>query len=273
MNSREIVRRTLAFEYPERAARSFEPSDVVFGGPEIFNPLDKWRRIGERSWERTDEWGNVWRRVDATSKGQVVRGALEDLEDVATCPLPDFSDPSFYVHARRIFTQAPEQWHIGSIQGFTFKMAQSLRRFDQYLMDLVSEPAKIALLHNRIDEQIGLQIQRLSEAGADSVMAWEDWGTQARTFVSPRLWRQEFKPRYRSLCAKAHSLGCSVILHSCGKLTEIVPDLIECGVDVLQFDQPRIHGIDTLAKIQQRTHVTFWCPSTFRRRCKPATKR
>jgi uroporphyrinogen-III decarboxylase len=139
-------------------------------------------------------------------------------------------------------------------------MAQALRKFDQYLMDLVSEPARIVLLHDRIDEQIRWQIQRLREAGADSIMAWEDWGTQARTFVSPRLWRQEFKPRYRSLCTYAHSLNCSVILHSCGKLTEIVPDLIECGVDVLQFDQPRIHHIETLAQIQRRSRVTFWCP-------------
>ena len=260
MNPREIVRRTLAFEYPERVAHSFEPSDVIFGGSEIPNPLTEWRKIAEHAWERTDEWGNVWRRVDATSKGQVVRGVLEDLQDVATCPLPDFSDRSLYVHAQEIFASAPELWHIGSIQGFTFKMAQGLRKFDQYLMDLVSEPAKIALLHDRIDEQIGWQIQRLSESGADSVMAWEDWGTQARTFISPRLWRREFKPRYRSLCIRAHDLGCSVILHSCGKLTEIVPDLIECGVDVLQFDQPRIHGIETLAQIQQRSRVTFWCP-------------
>ena len=200
MNSREIVRRTLTFEYPERVAHSFEANDFVFGGPEIPNPLDKWWRVGEHGWQRTDEWGNLWGRVDETSKGQVVKGALEALDRVAVCPLPDFSEPSLYVHAREVFSHAPEQWHIGSVQGFTFKMAQALRKFDQYLMDLVSEPAKIALLHDRIDEQIGWEIQRLSEAGADSVMAWEDWGTQVRTFVSPRLWRQEFKPRYRSLC-------------------------------------------------------------------------
>ena len=260
MNPREIVRRTLTFQAPERVAHSFEPSDVVFGGPEMPNPLAEWRKVGERGWERTDEWGNLWGRVDETSKGQVIKGALEDLDGVAACPLPDFSNPSLYVHAREIFSRAPEQWHIGSVQGFTFKMAQALRKFDQYLMDLVSEPAKIARLHDRIDEQIGWQIQRLGEAGADSVMAWEDWGTQARTFVSPQLWRWEFKPRYQYLCQKAHSLGCSVILHSCGKLTAIVPDLIECGVDVLQFDQPRIHGIETLAQIQQRDRVTFWCP-------------
>ena len=49
-------------------------------------------------------------------------------------------------------------------------------------------------------------------------------------------------------------------MHSCGKVTDIVPDLMEAGVDLLQFDQPRIHGIDTLKRWQDQEPVTFWCP-------------
>ena len=260
MNSREIVRRTLAFENPERIAHSFAPSDFIFGAAQIPNPLGAWRKVGEHAWQRTDEWGNVWGRVDDTSKGQVIQGVLDDLNKVATCPFPDFADPAHYARAREIFASHPDLWRIGDVEGFTFKMAQQLRKFDQYLVDLITEPDKITRLHDRIDEQIRWQIQRLSEAGADSIMFREDWGTQERTFISPRLWRQEFKPRFTALCAQAHSLNLSVIMHSCGKLTAIVPDLIECGVDVLQFDQPRLHGIDTLAEMQRRSKVTFWCP-------------
>ena len=49
-------------------------------------------------------------------------------------------------------------------------------------------------------------------------------------------------------------------MHSCGKITSIVPELIEAGVDVLQFDQPTLHGIDTLARFQESAKITFWCP-------------
>jgi uroporphyrinogen decarboxylase len=259
MDCREIVRRTLAFEYPARVARSFEPSDFVVSGPEIPNPLDKWRKINDREWRRTDEWGNVWGRVDGTSKGQIIHGILNDLGEVASCPFPDFANAAYYTHAQEIFAGQPDKWHIGSVQGLTFKMAQQLRRFDQYLMDLVTEPRQISRLHDRIDEQIQYQIKRLHQAGADSIMFWEDWGTQAQTFISPHLWRVEFKPRFIRLVAEAHALGLSVIMHSCGKITAILPDLIECGIDVFQFDQPCIHGIDTLAEMQQG-RVTFWCP-------------
>jgi uroporphyrinogen decarboxylase len=259
MNSREIVKRTLNFDHPDRVAHSFEPSDFVFGGPEIPNPLDAWRKIDERQWQRTDEWGNIWGRVDDTSKGQIIHGILEDLSEVATFLLPDFANAAHYIHAKETFAQQPDKWHVGSVQGFTFKMAQQLRRFDQYLIDLVMEPHRISQLHDRIDEQILWQIKRLQQTGADSIMFWEDWGTQAQTFISPKLWRTEFKPRFMNLVAGAHALGLTVIMHSCGKITSILPDLIECGVDVFQFDQPRIHGIDTLSELQQG-HVTYWCP-------------
>ena len=207
LNSREIVQRTFAFERPERVAHFFEPSDFVFGGAQIPNPLGEWRKVSERQWQRTDEWGNVWARADESSKGQVIRGVLQDLNAVDTCPLPDFSNPMHYAGAAQVFAGSPDQWHIGSVQGLTFKMAQQLRRFDQYLVDLVTERDKIIRLHNRIDERIRWQITRLSEAGAGSLMFWEDWGTQLQTLISPRLWRAEFKPRFIALVGYAHSRG------------------------------------------------------------------
>jgi uroporphyrinogen decarboxylase len=49
-------------------------------------------------------------------------------------------------------------------------------------------------------------------------------------------------------------------MHSCGKIEAIVPGLIKAGVDALQFDQPDLHGIDTLAAYQENAKITFWCP-------------
>jgi hypothetical protein len=49
-------------------------------------------------------------------------------------------------------------------------------------------------------------------------------------------------------------------MHSCGKIEGIVPGLMEAGVDVLQFDQPDLHGIDILAAHQKQGRITFWCP-------------
>jgi uroporphyrinogen decarboxylase len=49
-------------------------------------------------------------------------------------------------------------------------------------------------------------------------------------------------------------------MHSCGQIEPIVPGLIDAGIDLLQFDQPDLHGIDTLAGRQENATITFWCP-------------
>jgi uroporphyrinogen decarboxylase len=261
MTSREIIQRTLEFNYPDRVAHSFEPgSDFATASPEIPDHDGAWKRIDNQVWERTDIWGNVWCRIDETSMGEIKQGALSNIDDAGTFPLPDFANPAFYLNAKEHYAQYPDQWHIGYINGFSFSMARKLRRLEQYLEDILLSRDKIAILHDRIDDQIKLQMAQMKTVGADSIMIAEDWGTQIQTLISPPLWREEFKPRFKTLCSYAHRLGLKVFMHSCGKITAIISDLIEAGIDVFQFDQPRIHGIDTLAAYQKKNKITFWCP-------------
>jgi uroporphyrinogen decarboxylase len=260
MKPREIVTRTINFTNPERVARSFHPSDFIDGAPVLPNPDGEWRLIGNDTWERKDEWGNLWRRLDPTSKGEIAVGVVQDLNDASTCLLPDFSDPRFYQEARRTFNENSDLYPIGYIHGYTFSITRKLRRMEQYLMDLLLERDKLRILHDRIDEKIRNQILRLHECGADAIMLAEDWGTQLDLIINPKLWREEFKPRFKSLNDYAHNLGLKVFMHSCGKMTVIIPDLIETGIDLLQFDQPQIHGIDHLATFQQQNLITYWCP-------------
>jgi len=260
MDSREIVNKTLCFENPERVARSFFESEFISVWPKVPNPKGQWVKINNREWERIDEWGNTWRRIDDTSKGEIVRGVLEDINDVETIPLPDFSNPEYYQTAKKIFIDNPDKYHIGGVHGFAFSIARKMRKLEQYLVDLILEREKIHVLQDRIDRIIMFQIRSFAEAGADAIIFCEDWGTQTQTLISPSLWRNEFKPRFIKLCSFAHGLGLKVFMHSCGKITDIIPDLIKAGIDLLQFDQPRLHDIDTLKEMQRLGKITFWCP-------------
>ena len=103
-------------------------------------------------------------------------------------------------------------------------------------------------------------IVNYAQAGADCVMFPEDWGTHHTTLVNPDLWYRMFFPRFKRLCAIAHENNLKVFMHSCGQIEPIVPGLIKAGIDLLQFDQPDLHGIDILAKHQETAHITFWCP-------------
>ena len=108
MTSREIMKRTLEFEGPERVARSFKPSDMVGGGPQLPNPAGEWKKINDREWQRTDEWGNIWRRIEDISKGEIHAGALGNLDEVETFPLPDFNNSGYYAAVKREFDQHPD---------------------------------------------------------------------------------------------------------------------------------------------------------------------
>ena len=260
MTSKEIVRRTIDYGEPERVARSFHDSDICDAGCAAMTHATQWQEVGNGRWERTDEWGNIWARVDPTSKGEVVRGVLEDISAMDSYEFPDYSRPEDYARVSQRRAEIPDKWLNGGIPGFAFNIARKMRKLGQYLMDLVLESDRMHELHDRIDRMVEYMIRNYAATGVDGVMFCEDWGTQNQTLISPEMWREEFFPRFQKLCGVAHDLGLKVFMHSCGKIEAIIPGLMEAGIDVLQFDQPDLHGIDTLASHQKNGTITFWCP-------------
>lgn len=260
MTSKEIVQRTIEYGYPERVAITFHDSDTRDIACKAQTKATEWREVGGGHWERFDEWGNLWGRVDPTSKGEVIRGVLDDLDAIDAYEFPDYSRNEIYADMVKARQQAADKWLNGCLPGFAFNIARNMRKLDRYLMDLLLEADRMHVLHDRIDAMLADMIRNYAASGADGIMLWEDWGTQERTLISPALWEEEFAPRFRKLCGLAHRLGLKVFMHSCGRIGAIVPGLIAAGVDVLQFDQPDLHGIDELAAYQESARITFWCP-------------
>ncbi|MFH1615690.1 MAG: uroporphyrinogen decarboxylase family protein [Planctomycetota bacterium] len=260
MNPRQIVCKTLDFQNPKRVAHSFEPSDIIYCTYQTKTHATDWEKIDDKNWRRLDEWGNTWARVDSTSKGEVLKGVLDNLDDLGKYDFPDFSNPLDYELAGKIRHENPDRYLLGGIPGFPFNIARKLRRLDKYLMDIVLEPDRIHLLHDRIEKPITQMIRSYASAGADAILFCEDWGTQQQLLISPQLWLKEFFPRFQRLCTLAHESSLKVWMHSCGRIEAIIPHLIKAGIDVLQFDQPDLHGLDNLAAYQLNAGITFWCP-------------
>ncbi len=260
LTSHEIVSQTLSFSSPERIARSFEPADFVWVNTTAKTFTTDWTKDENNVWFRLDEWGNRWGRVEDTSKGEVVHGVLQSFDDLNQLKVPDYSNPSDYTIVREMRESHMDKWLIGAMPGFTFNVARKMRRIDQYLLDLAANPEEVSALHDKVDEALSYMIVNYANAGVDCVMFPEDWGTQLRTFISPRMWNREFFPRFQRFCDLAHKNGIKVFMHSCGQISSIMPGLIEAGIDLFQFDQPDLHGIDTLAKYQSDHGVTFWSP-------------
>jgi hypothetical protein len=268
MTSREIVLRTLEFRHPERIALSLPdpyPDDIAWAGA---SPDPKWKPSRSfdpekgRMWE--DEWGNVWAATTDFYQGEVVQGALQDWCQLDSYRMPTFDDPGRYERAAASFAAHPDRFRLGGLPGFPFAVMRYLRRMDIFLADLLLHPGEVERLGERVTALLCRCIDNWASAGADGVFFCEDWGTQDRLLVSPAMWRSIFKPYFTTLCDHAHGRGLSVWMHSCGYIHDIIEDLIECGIAVLQLDQPGLYGIDRLAG-EFGGRVTFWCPVDIQR--------
>ena len=75
-------------------------------------------------------------------------------------------------------------------------------------------------------------------------MFGDDWGDQQGVIVGPERWRKFFKPKYAKIYETVHKKGKYVISHSCGSVADIIPDIIEIGLDVLESVQPEAQGMN-----------------------------
>ena len=72
------------------------------------------------------------------------------------------------------------------------------------------------------------------EGKPDGIWFFEDMGFKEKPFMSPAMYRDIIFPAHKQTFDYAHSIGCPVILHSCGYVEQFIPGLIEAGMDCLQ---------------------------------------
>jgi hypothetical protein len=262
MDSRTLIKQVLAFAGAPRIGFNLPrpwPTDLAhawIGPPPGFDPQ---RRTEGDSEVWLDEWGCTWKRLGGITKGEVVRGAIADWKDLDAWQPPDYGLASRYDGARRIFAEAGGKYRIGHIPTCAFSVTRNVRRLDNFLADCLLEPERVRVLNERVVAEMEKAVRRLADAGAAAVMFGEDWGTQDRLLISPRTWRDLFLPCFERVCGAAGEAGLDIWMHSCGNIWEIIPELIDVGVRVLQFDQPALYGIERLNEAFGG-RVTFECP-------------
>ena len=79
-----------------------------------------------------------------------------------------------------------------------------------------------------------LEVLFAEEGAPDGLFFYEDMGFKEKPFMSPGMYEALIQPAHAMLFGYAHSLGCKVIVHSCGYVEPLVPGMIEAGMDCLQ---------------------------------------
>lgn len=129
-----------------------------------------------------------------------------------------------------------------------FEWGTFLRRMDNFLMDLVAEPAQVeALLDALLERHLASLAQACAAVGdvVDIIRFGDDLGTNNGPFMSPKTYRELFKPRHTQLCDYVHRHSrMKTFLHSCGSIRALLPDLIEAGFDVINPVQTTCRGME-----------------------------
>ena len=100
-------------------------------------------------------------------------------------------------------------------------------------MDLGRPPQAFRDFLQRLHAFYVEELTRWAKTDVDALMFMDDWGSQQGLLISPDLWRELFKPLYAEYIDIAHRHGKHAFMHSDGYITDIIPDLIEIGLDAL----------------------------------------
>ncbi len=144
-----------------------------------------------------------------------------------------------------------------------FEWGTFLRRMDNFLMDLYTEPEEVERMLDALMELHLNTLEKVCEAVGDVVdilRFGDDLGMDSGPFMSPEVYRKIFKPRHAKLCGyvKKHS-GMHTFLHTCGSIYRLIPDLIEAGYDIINPVQTNCFEMEPeRLKREFGKDITFW---------------
>lgn len=172
-------------------------------------------------------------------------GNVSSVAELAEAVFPDLTNPQRYAG----LAEQVQRWHADGLAvagspphlgGELFETAYRLRGFQQFLLDLVEQPA---LANYLLDQLTAVAIHNalvLAQAGVDVLLLDDDVAMPTGLVLSPALWREYFKPRLRSIIDLAREAAPNLLVfyHSDGNFTRLIPDLVEIGVNAINPVQP-----------------------------------
>jgi uroporphyrinogen decarboxylase len=271
MESRELVKQTLEFASPPRIPRQLwtlpwaeshypqELKKIQTDFPDdLINSPGFYRKqpivIGDPYIIGTyiDEWGcnftSFQNGVIGEVKNPVVR-SWDDLDKVRF-PVEELTVDIDQVNA---FCRSTGKFVMGGCCPRPFERMQFLRKSDNLYMDLGEESAEFYKLLHRLHEFFMKEMDLWSST---EVNFMDDWGSQRSLLISPAMWRRIFKPLYKDYIDIAHSHGKYIFMHSDGYIADIIPDLIELGLDAIN-SQLFCMDIESLGE-KFKGKITFW---------------
>jgi uroporphyrinogen decarboxylase len=205
--------------------------------------------------EYTDEWGCTFTNLQEGIIGEVKHPLIATWDDFSQYK-PPLRRLTFDRDAVNDFHRTSDHFVLSGCQNGIFERLQFLRGTQNLMIDLAEQPAELFELIQRIHHQFMAEYELWARTDVDAIFFMDDWGAQERLLISPRTWRKIFKPLYKDFIDLAHANGKYAFMHSDGYIQDILPDMVELGLDALN-SQLFCMDIEAIGR-QFRGRITFW---------------
>ena len=183
----------------------------------------------------------------------------ETLADVEKYPWPD-PDYCDFTDVYRAVERFPDKMVFTGLWSPFFHQVADFFGMENYFIKMYECPEVVEAVTERIvDYYVAANEKYFSGLGSRSEVMFfgNDFGTQRDLFISPELFRKFVMPSFKRLIAVGKKYGKKIMLHSCGSIYRIIPDLIDAGVDVLHPIQAGAAGMSADSLKQFKNDLAF----------------
>ena len=203
----------------------------------------------------TDEWGVRWQGVGDT-RGQVETSPLAD-PSLSGYRFPVQLPDEIVTNMRTVADAGSHRYRVAKL-GALWEQATFLRGMEELLIDLMINPEFVhALLDGILDVLLAnVEVYR-RRLPLDCMWLSDDYGSQSGLLMSPQLWRKFIGPRLKRLRDAVHDANCHFVLHSDGAIGQVIPDIVDVGIDILHPVQAECVDV-TQVKRDHGRQITIW---------------
>jgi uroporphyrinogen decarboxylase len=194
------------------------------------------KKVGPRTYE--DEWGV---RIEVDEAGLNWHYSYHPLQknmDLAELRVPEITAQGRFDNARNQLSKWKDRYIITAGVSTLFRKGWLLCGFCNFLEALMLKREFMEKLLDRLLDFTIQEVKGYLEAGVDVIQLGGDLASEQSLFISPKMWREIFKPREKEIIDSVKNKDVFSFLHSDGNIEEIIRDLVEIGIDILNPIQP-----------------------------------
>lgn len=210
---------------------------------------------GSGFWE--DDFGVVWNRNGTDRDAGVLQNLVLARPDMDDYKFPKPDVPRMRGEYERLLESCQDRFRLCAVGYALFERAWTLRGMANLLQDMLLEPAFVDSLLEAVAGHNLKVIDAALEYDIDGILFHDDWGQQTGLIMGARLWRRYIKPHVAGMYERVKRKGKLVFQHSLGDTRDILPDLIEMGLDVYGPLQPDICNPERTKREFGRS-LAFW---------------